>query len=271
MRYVILRDDDTNATTPAGCLEQLYRPFLARHLPVNLATIPHVRTDARRADGRPEEFVFGRPDPAKPRVWIGANRELVAYLQENSGYEIAQHGYDHSLDEFGSRDTRDLKRRLDKGAQLLAAAGFARPSAFVAPYDRFSAAALRLTAARFGVVSTGWFELRRLPLGWWPAYAGKKLAATAHWRIGATRLLSHPGCLLSRFRPRESMLENIRRTVAAQPLTVLVTHWWEYFPDGRPDEEFIAVLHRTAEFLAGEPDLRVIGFSDLARHAVPAR
>ena len=28
MHYVILRDDDTNALTPVGCLEQLYRPFL---------------------------------------------------------------------------------------------------------------------------------------------------------------------------------------------------------------------------------------------------
>ena len=37
MRYVILRDDDTNALTPIECLETLYRPFLDRGLPVNLA------------------------------------------------------------------------------------------------------------------------------------------------------------------------------------------------------------------------------------------
>ena len=35
MRYVILRDDDTNALTPVDCLERLYRPFLNRGLPVN--------------------------------------------------------------------------------------------------------------------------------------------------------------------------------------------------------------------------------------------
>jgi hypothetical protein len=45
MRYVILRDDDTNALTPVECLERLYRPFLNLGLPVNLATIPKVRTD----------------------------------------------------------------------------------------------------------------------------------------------------------------------------------------------------------------------------------
>ncbi len=46
MRYVIIRDDDTNAFTPPECLEQLYRPFLDRGLPVNLATIPDVSTNA---------------------------------------------------------------------------------------------------------------------------------------------------------------------------------------------------------------------------------
>ena len=46
MRYVIIRDDDTNASTPVECLERLYRPFLERGLPVNLAVIPDVSTDA---------------------------------------------------------------------------------------------------------------------------------------------------------------------------------------------------------------------------------
>ena len=42
MRYVILRDDDTNTFTPVECLERLYRPFLDLGLPVNLAVIPNV-------------------------------------------------------------------------------------------------------------------------------------------------------------------------------------------------------------------------------------
>src|SRR5438067_12670248 len=57
-RYVILRDDDTNALTPPECLERLYRPFLDRSLPVNLATIPAVRTDAKRPNGQPEGFLW---------------------------------------------------------------------------------------------------------------------------------------------------------------------------------------------------------------------
>src|ERR1041384_832138 len=54
MRYVILRDDDTNALTPVEYLERLYRPFLDNGFPVNLATIPNVRTDVTYGAGIPE-------------------------------------------------------------------------------------------------------------------------------------------------------------------------------------------------------------------------
>src|SRR5712671_5397940 len=57
MRYVILRDDDTNALTPVESLERLYRPFLDRGLPVNLAVIPNVATGTRMPDGRLEGYL----------------------------------------------------------------------------------------------------------------------------------------------------------------------------------------------------------------------
>src|SRR3954470_10497701 len=57
MKYVIIRDDDTNALTPIECLERLYRPFLERNLPVGLATIPDVRSDVRLPNGEPEGFL----------------------------------------------------------------------------------------------------------------------------------------------------------------------------------------------------------------------
>jgi hypothetical protein len=119
-------------------------------------------------------------------------------------------------------------------------------------------------AARFQVLSTGWFELGRIPRSWWPQYLIKKVRKRPHWRVGDTILLTHPGCLLSYQRPYGEMLKNIRQTVASQELTVLVTHWWEYFRDGREDEAFIAQLHATADFLGGSPDIKVIAFDDLA-------
>src|SRR5437868_13384725 len=107
MRYVILRDDDTNAFTPADCLERLYRPFHDRGLPVNLAVIPEVRTDAVGPDGTTEGFlrVAGAGVTAKePTQRISGNRKLVEYLHANPGFHIAQHGWDHSLFEFDSMD-----------------------------------------------------------------------------------------------------------------------------------------------------------------------
>lgn len=269
MRYVILRDDDTNALTPVECLEMLYRPFLERGLPVNLAVIPDVRLDAIRPDGLPEQFLFARNGTTELTKPIGDNERLVCFLRENSGLHIAQHGYDHSLFEFDSASTDDIRDRLEQGTRLLMDAGFPRPQTFVAPYDKLSSVSLCEAARRFRIISTGWFEWRRVPRRWWPRYALRKFTRQPHWRIGETLLLTHPGCLLSYQRSPDTILEALKQSITSRRLTVLVTHWWEYFPGGKRDKAFIRVLHETADWLANEPDLRVISFDDLARGDVP--
>jgi hypothetical protein len=263
MRHVILRDDDTNALTPPSCLERLYRPFLDRGLPVNLATIPEVDLNTRMEDGAREGYLAYRNGATGDRKAIGSNPELVRYLRQNPGYHILQHGCHHDQLEFDRPDRKEAARRIEHGAQVLAAAGFARPGTFVAPYDKLSRASLAEVAARFRVLSTGWFELRRLPFSWWPKFAAKKLRKADHWRVGGTWLLSHPGCLLSCHRPRHEILDAVIRRVEARPLTVLVTHWWEYFRGGRPDEALIDVLHETADCLGRRPDVAVISFGEL--------
>jgi hypothetical protein len=60
------------------------------------------------------------------------------------------------------------------------------------------------------------------------------------------------------------MLEEIKCAVRSQSMTVLVTHWWEYFRDGKPVEPFLQVLHDTAAWLASERDVKVISFADLS-------
>ena len=263
MRYVILRDDDTNALTPAECLERLYRPFLERSLPVNLAVIPHVRTDVTMPDGQLEGFLMARHGNVPPTLTIGSNRELVNYLLANPGYRIMQHGYHHGYFEFDRIDRSEIVRRLEQGAKLLTEAGFPRPQTFVAPYDKLSQASLREVAKRFRILSTGWFELRQLPFTWWPRYAFKKMLNRAHWRVGRTLLLTHPGCILSCHRRYRTMLEEIKRNVESRTLTVLVTHWWEYFRNYGADKAFIDVLHQTADYLARQTDFKVISFDEL--------
>lgn len=269
MRRVIIRDDDTNAFTPVACLDRLYRPFLDRGMPINLAVIPDVAPGTRRPDGVLEQYLFGGNGSSARTHPLVENRQLVAYLHGNSRIHVVQHGCHHDYLEFDESRPAEIARRLDHGAAMLMEAGFQQPRTFVAPYDRLSRASLTEVGHRFRVLSTGWFEWRRLPLVWRPWYALRKFLRAPHWQVGKTRLLSHPGCLLSRFRPLDTMLEDVTRHIRSQSLTVLVTHWWEYFPGGEPDEAFISVLHQTADYLGRQPDIEVVSFDDVADGAVP--
>ena len=269
MNYVILRDDDTHALTPPACLERLYRPFLDHGLPVNLAVIPEVRADVRMPNGQPEGFLAAGRPTTRSLVPIAESHELLSYLLSEPGYHAVHHGCHHDYFEFGISDRAELGRRLERGARRLREAGLGQPVSFVAPYDRFSRAAYLEVAERFELISTGWFEARRLPVRWWPAFAQKKFTGEPHWRVGGTTLLSHPGCLLSYQRPYADMFASVRRAIESNTLTVLVTHWWEYFRDGAADEEFIAVLHEVAHWLASRPDICVTTFARVAAGAVP--
>jgi hypothetical protein len=269
VRYVILRDDDTNALTPVDCLERLYRPFLERGLPVNLATIPEVSTTATMANGEPEGFLLAKNGEKQPAVPIAFNKELVRYILGNPGYHVVQHGCHHDYLEFRDTNPKRIRELLDCGASRLSEAGFPPAETFVAPYDKFSRTALLEVQRRFKVVSSGWYEFRGLPSAWLPRYALKKLSGATHWRVGQTLLLTHPGCLLSFQRSYGTMLEMVRKHISARSLTILVTHWWEYFRGNQADEPFIGLLHEVAEYLASSQELKVASFAELASGAIP--
>jgi hypothetical protein len=234
-----------------------------------LSVIPEVRTDVCVPNGGPEGFLMARTGREPATLPIGANRELVSYLKRNSGYHVAQHGCYHDYQEFGLKDPQEIDRRLVHGARRLQEAGFGRPRAFVAPHDRLSRNSMAAVGGRFDVVSTCWFNINEMPVTWWPFYMLSIVRNHEHWRVGQSRLLSHPGCLLSYRRPMDTMFQSIRELVESQPVTVLVTHWWEYFLNSETDAAFIQVLHQTAEYLAKSPDVRVVSFADVAEGRVP--
>jgi hypothetical protein len=273
MRYVIIRDDDTNALTPVECLETLYRPFLEKGLAVNLATIPNVRSDVFLPNGEPEGFLVASKG-AKPGLYsIGSNQKLLAYLKDNPLYKIVQHGCHHdfvgTLTEFDHDNRKDIARRLDEGIRHLEDAGLGRPRAFVAPYDRITRVAYREITARFELLSTGWFESGRVPMKWWPHLAWRKFKKANHWKAGKNVFLSHPGCHLSYHRPYPTMLDEIKKSIESRRLTVLVTHWWEFYRTGEPDRPFIDVLHQTADYLKNSNDIKVISFDDVLTQEIP--
>jgi hypothetical protein len=218
-------------------------------------------------DGRKEGFL--RNSNGADFVEISASQHLIRYLKDNPAYHIVQHGLHHDYLEFDRKSREEVAARLDRGARLLREAGFAQPQTFVAPYDRLSSVSLQEVSKRFRVLSTGWFELRRLPPAWWPQYAIKSARQAPHWRVGRTLLLSHPGCLLSYQRDYRTMLDGIIRHLDGQGLTVLVNHWWEYFRDGQADEAFISILHETFDYLLDQRDISLIAFDDLANGKVP--
>jgi hypothetical protein len=277
MKYVIIRDDDTCALTPIECLETLYRPFLDRNLPVNLATIPNVRSDVfypkGPLKGQPEGFLVAAKDVEPGTYPIASNAKLLEYLKQNSNYKIVHHAYHHEFvndcPEFDIHDRPDLARRLDLGAKCFEEAGIEKAATFVAPYDRITREAYLELAKRFSLISTGWFELGRTPMAWWPRFLWRKVRRADHWKAGGVSLLSHPGCLLSYHRPMETILPEIKRAIASRQITVLVTHWWEFFRQGEPDRTFIRVLHETAEYLASDPEIRVVSFADVASGTIP--
>ena len=224
MHYVILRDDDTCAYTPPACLERLYRPFLGRGMPVTLAAIPEVRTDVKASDGRLEGFITAGRGPHMPVAPIGLARELVDYIKAEPGYKVAQHGCHHDALEFGGSSRGELARRLDRGAGVLREAGFEKPSAFVAPYDRLSRAAFVEVAPRFDVISTGWFEARRVPLRWGAQYALKKLSNRPHWRAGERACSAIPAaCFPSTGRVPPCWRRSNRRSTAPRSLSSCFT------------------------------------------------
>ena len=82
--------------------------------------------------------------------------------------------------------------------------------------------------------------------------------------MNGCKLLSHPGCLLSYHRAPERILPAIKAAIAERGLTVLVTHWWEFYREGEADRRLIEVLHETAEYLGRAEGMRVVSFEDVA-------
>ena len=274
MRYVILRDDDTNAMMSPDSLERLYRPFLTKRQPVNLSVIPEVRTDVRLKDGRPEVYLRAVAPPKQSVMRMQDGAPMTQYLLANSGYCIAQHGLRHEFvegqSEFNQCNLPDIVSRIETGTSILLDAGLPRPTTFVAPQDRFTRVSLREVARRFQCVSSNWFQPHCLPFTWKPSYClqqkiHRQRDGQQHFHIASTVFLCHTGYLLTRARLKDDILGLVKETIRRRKLTVLITHWWEFFPDGQPDAEMIHILHEVSEYLHDQSDIRVISFDEVVQ------
>lgn len=262
-RVVLIRDDDTNALTPPDCLEELYRPLLDDGKPVNLAVIPEVNTQGKNARGELEGYIRAGWEPGADLLPLHANEALIGFLHQNDSFHVVQHGCHHDPNEFQSDGRMEVRRKIERGLECLELAGFTGVETFVAPYDRLSRTAFREASKRFRIISTGWFEWRRIPWSWMVRYGMVKAAGLSQWRIGNTLLLSHPGCLLRPDRKPDELLDLIKRTVMNRPLTVLVNHWWEYFVVEKEQTKRVNLFHKVIKFLSDHPLIELKRFEDL--------
>ena len=130
MRYVIIRDDDTNALTPVECLERLYRPFLDRGLPVNLATIPNVSTRTTIPDGQLEGFLLAKNGNTPDYTADRQQPDWLNIFWPIPGFKVLQHGFHHDYFEFDRNDREEIQQRLDDGTRLLTGGGFPQTGNF---------------------------------------------------------------------------------------------------------------------------------------------
>lgn len=263
MHYVILRDDDTHALTPIEALEELFRPFLERGLPINLAVIPQVSTSASLPNGEREPFLMDAPATPHREIPIAENSSLVSYLLGEPHYHLVQHGYTHHFHEFLSTNRQEVVEKLEQGKARFQEAGFPPALAFVAPQDKLSKVSLYEAARRFPILSTSWFERKQIPFPWWPSYLLKKWRHQPHWRAGGTLFLSRPVQEISYLQPYDTILDRVKASIRTQKLTIVLTHWWEFFRKGERDPALISILHQFADHLATSKDIQVLSFSDL--------
>jgi hypothetical protein len=59
------------------------------------------------------------------------------------------------------------------------------------------------------------------------------------------------------------MLQTVKAAINSRRITVLVNHWWEFYPDGVPDEGLIDVLHQISAYLSSTSEIRVVSFDGL--------
>lgn len=265
-----MQDDDVNAFTPIEFLEALYRPFFERSLPVVLAVIPFVYGTAFPSNEKFKDFLIGENRDSDNYFSIGCNKPLVEYLLKNLGYEVVQHGCRHDRDEFLGNSRQEHISRIEEGRTLMLEAGFRAPNVFVAPSRKISRVAFEELLNAFQLISSSGYERSHVPYSYWMHYAYKKLMRLEHWKVGDTTLITGVGhYYFSQASSSSEILELLKRTIASRRLSVINSHWWEYFKEGKPNHQLIDTLHRFADYLAENPSIKVIVFSNLLDGTLP--
>jgi hypothetical protein len=246
MTYVILRDDDANATSDPDRIARVYAPLFDAGIPVSFSVIPEVALDTRAPDGRREAFLH--PDwPSSPEcapltpevpmaIWLGSNAAHV---------DVLQHGTTHARvaggSEFGALPRADAAALVARGYRTLTNALGTPPVGFVAPWDQLSAGALEVVTSGYPLLSTGWVSLDNLPARAWSAHLRERLRRDLALRVGGCWVLRHRGCKIDGRLEPAAVPAAVDALTAGARAAVIVLHHWMYWDRPEPHPAIVAL------------------------------
>jgi hypothetical protein len=233
MTYLLLRDDDANATTDPDELARIYAPLLDAGLPIAFSVIPDAALDTRAPDGRREAFLH-RSTPHEDRsIALTSDAPLARWLRrERASVDVLQHGTTHRRvrggTEFGALSEAEAQARLARGETILREALGREVDGFVAPWDRLSAASFRAVCQRYRLLSTGWVDLDLLPPADWFAHIAERARRSETLRVGSCRVLRHRGGRIGSQTAPEAVPAIVRALTDRADVAVVVLHHWMY-------------------------------------------
>lgn len=306
MKYVLIRDDDINCFTEKRFIETIYGPLLERDIPVNFSVIPHIDPDITYGKEKPLGAYYKKlgltGSPAVPPQYRGKgesqrleeNRELTQYLLQFPHIEILQHGYDHGFignrSEFDICEKDELEKRIRKGKEILSQTFGREPNFFTAPRDSASRMAIHCLQKEFKGISIwrlfGWERLagnflrsltqRRfseclIPFQTFALHRKlKKRDNKPYIFIDDFLILTHPGCIFSRFSEPGDILSSVKEAIDSVDILTLNNHHWEYFFDWNElNEGFFAAWKKAISYLEERDDVTFLTFSELYQKLHP--
>jgi hypothetical protein len=282
LKFIIIRDDDTNFFTPAGFIRQIYQTLLDNQLPFSLSVIPNVRADVYRRHNRisddsansPEYEPFIAPSARgeKLNYSVADNKELIDLINQYPQIECLQHGYSHEYfadgtTEFTSSDVHEINKKLEKGCHILQTAFKKRPKVLVPPWDTVSHTALSCIQLNYSGLYVAKYPHSILPVSYWPKFLTKKLYKRSFLMFRKLLILDHDGQFLTSGRTPETILSRVEELLDQNDIVQLVNHFWEFFPDWSHGHAYLLRMWKEVlEYLISRQDVRIVSFDELYAH-----
>jgi hypothetical protein len=147
---IIIRDDDINYFTRTSMLYKLYSEAWRKGFKTSLCVVPNQKTINDLAEAH--AFFIPPSERGKQSYHpISENQELVKYVRDKvrkTQASITLHGYSHeywgTLPEFATKDTLELRKRLENGLRILRNTFDTEINVFVLPNETVSPEALNI-------------------------------------------------------------------------------------------------------------------------------